>query len=118
MKGIMAKGSSKSEQGVPTFEYSLADIKHPVLFELSRPLDDLADTLLNDFAGQNLTMAQIYEPHHIGRRYIKRNYKDVLRELEAEGKIKADPPADRRRKRKGEVTFADNVKVEFPPRGA
>ena len=114
MKGIMAKESSKSEQGVPTFEYNPADIKYPVLFELSRPLDDLADMLLNDFAGQSLTMGQIYRRHHVGRRYIARNYKDVLRDLEAEGKIKADPPANRRRKH----TFADRVEIEFPAEGA
>lgn len=118
MKGIMAGESSKLEQGVPTFEYNPEDAMYPVLFELSRPLDDLADMLLNDFAGQNLTMRQIYERHHIGRRYIAKNYKDVLRKLEAEGKIQADPPAERRRKRKGEVTFADGVRVDFPPRGA
>ena len=118
MKGIMAGESSKLEQGVPTFEYNPADAMYPVLFELSRPLDDLADMLLNDFAGQNLTMRQIYERHHIGRRYIAKNYKDVLRKLEAEGKIQADPPAERRRKRKGEVTFADGVRVDFLPRGA
>lgn len=118
MKGIMAGESSKLEQGVPTFEYNPADAIYPVLFELSRPLDDLADMLLSDFAGQNLTMRQIYERHHIGRRYIAKNYKDVLRKSEAEGKIQADPPAERRRKREGEVTFADGVRVEFPPRGA
>lgn len=118
MKEIMAGESSKLEQGVPTFEYNPADAIYPVLFELSRPLDDLADMLLDDFAGHNLTMRQIYERHHIGRRYVAKNYKDVLRKLEAEGKIQADPPAERRRKRKGEVTFADGVRVDFPPRGA
>ncbi len=117
MKGIMAKESSKSEQGVPTFAYNPADAMCPVLFELSRPLDDLADMLLNDFAGQSLTMRHIYERHHVGRRYIAKNYKDALRKLEAEGKIRADPPAEQRRKRKGEVTFADGVRVEFLPRG-
>jgi len=118
MKGIMAGESSKLEQGVPTFEYNPADAIYPVLFELSRPLDDLADMLLSDFAGQNLTMRQTYERHHIGRRYIAKNYKEVLRKLEAEGKIQTCPPAERRRKREGEVTFADGVRVEFPPRGA
>jgi three-Cys-motif partner protein len=117
MKEIMAGESSKLEQGVPTFEYNPADAMYPVLFELSRPLDDLTDMLLNDFAGQNLTMRQIYERHHIGRRYIAKNYKDVLRKLEAEGKIQADPPAEHRPKRKGEVTFADGVRVDFPSRG-
>ena len=32
MKDIMAKESSKREQGVPSFEYSPADEKYPLLF--------------------------------------------------------------------------------------
>jgi len=31
----------------------------PLLFQLSRPLDDLADLLLEDFAGQRLRMYDI-----------------------------------------------------------
>jgi len=37
MKGVMARESSKQEQGVATFEYSPADKKYPLLFEMSRP---------------------------------------------------------------------------------
>jgi len=116
MKEIMARESSKLEQGVPTFEYSPADAKYPVLFELGKPLDDLADTLLAEFTGQRLTMLQVYQRHHVGKPYIKKNYKDALRKLEAEARIKCDPTAEHRQKRKGEVTFADKVWVHFPPR--
>lgn len=45
---------------------------------------------------------------------IKKNYKEVLRRLEAKGVIRADPPAEKRRRVKGEVTFADTVFVRFP----
>ena len=114
MKEIMAKESSRTEQGVPIFAYNPADRCYPLLFELSRPLDDLTEMLLTGFAGQTLAMQNIYEKHHVGRRYIKRNYKDALRKLEAEGQIITDPPADQRRKRKGQVTFADHVEVTFP----
>ena len=117
MKEIMAKESSKSEQGVPTFEYNPADAMYPVLFELSRPLDALANMLLDNFAGQRLTMKQVYSQHHVGKRYIAKNYKDALKQLEAAGKIQTDPSAEHRRKRKGEVTFADRVMVKFPPKG-
>jgi hypothetical protein len=41
--------------------------------------------------------------------YVKRNYKDVLLRLEAEGKIQAQPA----KRRKG--TFGDDVIVTFPP---
>jgi three-Cys-motif partner protein len=116
MKEIMAKESSVKEQGVPSFEYSPATARQPMLFGLSRPLDDLAEMLLSDFAGQSLSMEQIYEEHSVGKPYIARNYKDVLIQLEAEGKIKADPPANKRRKKAGRPTFANHVVVTFPPR--
>jgi len=116
MKGIMARESSTAEQGVPAFEYSPADTRQPLLFELSRPLDDLAELLLDEFAGQQLTMKEIYEKHNVGRPYISKNYKDVLKQLENNGVITAYPPAEERPKKKGEVTFADDVAVTFPPR--
>lgn len=114
MKDIMADKSSRANQGVPTFEYSPADERQPLLFELSRPLDDLEAMLLNDYAGRSLTMRQIYEEHSIDRPYLPKNYKDVLKKLEAQASITTDPPATQRKKIKGEVTFGDNVTVQFP----
>lgn len=112
----MAKESSDTQQGVPTFEYNPASLKYPLLFELSRPLDDLGDMLLHKFAGKNMAMIEIYNQHHVGRPYIKANYKSVLAKLENEGKIRANPPTDRRKKLKGKLTFADTVHVMFPAR--
>jgi len=116
MKDIMAKESSSTEQGVPLFEYNAATQNQPLLFELSRPLDDLENMLLNEFAGQTLTMKAIHNQHHVGKRYISKNYKEALRKLEQQGKIIVDPPTSKRRKKKEEVTFADHVKVTFPPK--
>ncbi len=112
MKGIMAKESTTADQGVPSFEYNPADKRMPMLFELSRPLDDLKTILLDEFAGRTLTMQQVFELHNLGRRFIKKNYKSVLSEMEAEGLVKADPAQTARRK----GTFADSVKVTFPPK--
>lgn len=116
MKDIMAKESSTLEQGVPSFEYNPATQAQPLLFELSRPLDDLTDMLLAEFAGQAMTMLDVYNRHHVGKRYINKNYKEALRQLEQQGKIMVDPPASQRPKRRGEITFADKVRVTFPPR--
>jgi three-Cys-motif partner protein len=116
MKEIMAKESSDTQQGVPTFEYNPASLKYPLLFELSRPLDDLGDMLLQQFTGRTMTMADVYNQHHVGRPYIKANYKSVLAKLESEGKIRANPSADRRKKVKGKLTFADSVIVNFSVR--
>jgi len=117
MKGIMARESSGQDQGVPSFEFSPASEKFPLLFELSRPLDDLEEMLSSEFAGKALTMRAIYEQHNVGRPFIEANYKKVLLGMEASGKITAVPPMDKRPKRSGEVTFAGHVLVKFPKGG-
>lgn len=111
MKGIMAKESSTHDEGVPSFEYSPADASTPLLFSLSRPLDHLADDLLETFAGRTLKMKTIYEEHHVDTPFIGRNYKDVLLKLEASGKITCEPSVRRKN------TFGDDVLVTFPKKG-
>ncbi|MCL5998527.1 MAG: three-Cys-motif partner protein TcmP [Chloroflexi bacterium] len=110
MKDIMANQSINASHGVASFEYSPATERQPLLFELSRPMDDLKESLLSDFAGQKLTMEQVYQKHNVGKPYIRRNYKEALKELEAKGRISASPSSDRRKK----GTFADDVLVTFP----
>ena len=117
MKGIMARESSEHHQGVASFEYSPASERFPILAGLSRPLDELGDRLLTDFAGETLTMNDIYLRHSVDTPFVSGNYKRALAALEAQMKIKAEPPASERPKRKGEVTFADGVRVTFPRRG-
>lgn len=112
MKEIMAKESSSSEQGVSCFEYNPATNYYPLLFELAQPLDELENMLLNDFAGCILRMEDIYNKHHVGRRYIKKNYKDALLKLEQQGRITANPSSPPRRRN----TFGDDVIVTFPPK--
>jgi hypothetical protein len=116
MKEIMAKESSEQTQGVPSFEYNPATLQQPLLFELTRPLDELESMLLDTFSGKSMTMKDIYNQHHVGKPYISKNYKTALSNLEAQNKIVADPPANKRPKKKGAVTFADSVKVTFPTR--
>lgn len=53
MKEIMAQESSEHTQGVASLEYSPASEKYPLLFELSRPLDDLEDMLLLSLEDKN-----------------------------------------------------------------
>ncbi len=118
MKDIMAGESSGMDQGVASFAYSAVSKKYPTLFELSRPLDDLEEMLLEEFAGQRLTMHEIYERHNVGRQYVKKNYKEALAKMEAVGTIEVQPTSGQRPKRKGKVTFADDVVVIFPRGGA
>lgn len=110
MKEIMARESSESTQGVASFEYNPAVLNQGLLFSLSRPLDELEGDLLIRLAGRRMTMKEVYESHHIGTRYIKRNYKTALMNLEMAGRIQATPPRQDRNKN----TFADHVRVSFP----
>jgi three-Cys-motif partner protein len=110
MKDIMAKSSSSTEQGVPTFTYSPADSKkQPLLFELNRPLDELRSMLLKAFSGQTIQMVDIYRKHSVGRRYIRKNYKDILTVLENDGAVTTMG-------RKSTRGFADDIVVKFPKR--
>jgi three-Cys-motif partner protein len=109
MKDIMAKQSSKADQQVPSFSYCHADRKYRLLFELTRPLDDLEQMLVDKFAGQTLTMKQIFDSHHIGRPYLLKNYKAALLAMENDGRIVTDPSKRRAN------TMAGHVRVTFLP---
>jgi three-Cys-motif partner protein len=110
MKEIMAKYSSEEHQGVASFGYCPTSDSDNLLFEFNRPLDDLQDMLLEQFAGQTLSTVQIYDLHNVGRPYTMKNYKAILLEMEKKQLIQADPPSTKRKK----DTFGDNVKVTFP----
>ena len=113
MKQIMSRESTSDTQGVPSFEYNPVDFlpREALLFQLSRPLDDLKENLLITFRGQELTMLEIYEKHNVDTPYIKKNYKDVLRQLYDEGSIKAISQNGKLPRNK---TFGDKIKVTFP----
>ena len=108
MKGIMAKASSTEHQGVPSFSFSpAASRRQGFLFEFNRPLDDLEQMLLSEYAGQARTTREIYEEHSVDRPYILKNYKDVLAQMEKDIKIRTEG-------RKSNRGFADYIKVFFP----
>lgn len=109
MKEIMAGESSLEEEGVATFVYSDADESMPLLFALNQPLTDLRGMLLDAFAGQTLSVLDIYEGHSVGRRYIKRNYKEVLAQMEDDGLVTVHSSKARKKN-----TFADHLIIEFP----
>jgi hypothetical protein len=114
MKKIMAKESSKTEQGVASFEYNPADERYPTLFELNRPLEELEGMLLSAYAGRTVTFVELYEKHSVGRPYIDSNYKVVLKHMEKEGKLTAAKPGGAKR-RPG--TFANDVIITFAEGG-
>lgn len=119
MKEIMWKASSSSDDGVANYSY-VPDVYLPTepmyfdLFEDAKPLDQLGDELLLRYAGNALTVGQIYDMHNPGSPYVLSNYKVALRRLEQQGRIKARPPAEVRPMRKGVITLANDTVITFP----
>lgn len=110
MKGIMAGESSTDDEGVPSFIYSPADASMPLLFSLAQPLSQLKESLLAEFAGQELNLRQIYESHSVDTPYVEKNYRQVLTRLETEGAISVRSTKGMRRA----GTFPDHVLISFP----
>lgn len=113
MKDIMARESTSSIQDVPSFEYNPADFlpQQTLLFQLDRPLENLRQDLLDKFKGQRITMIKLYETHSVDTPFIKKNYKDVLRQLFDDGIISAVSPVGKPPRR---GSFGDNLIVTFP----
>jgi three-Cys-motif partner protein len=109
MREIMAAASSSQTQGVPTFTYDPRDRVTRRLFDVNEPLTELKRSLLSELAGRSLTVGAAYEEHSVGRNYIKRNFKDALRELLADGMIQVDRPPTLK-------TFADTIRVTLARR--
>lgn len=115
MKDIMWKASSEHSDGVANFAYIPVENEQlELLFEYARPLDQLGEVLLTTFSRNTLTLQDIFDIHHKGTKFVKPNYKEALRRLEAQGRINVMPPADQRRRYKGELTFPDKTVVSFP----
>jgi three-Cys-motif partner protein len=112
MKGIMARESSATQEGVPSFEYNLADRRFPMLFDLARPLSDLEEMLPTEFSAKTLTFKQLYERHSVGKRYVESNYRQVLSRLEDECKLVAVKLGGKRRKHE----FSKDVSITFARR--
>ena len=104
MKEIMGAKSSVSPQGVPSFEYNPAATGQ---FQFSKPLDDLKNTLLDECAGQSLAVEELFQTHHVGQTYLRKNYKAALLSLQEDGRIIVHGQG-----RKG--TMANHVTITFP----
>ena len=105
MKEIMAAHCSHFDQGVPSYEYAPSMETAGKLFE--DELDRLEDALVVEFAGQTLSMIDVYHKHNLDKPYIKKNYKDGLANLLGARRITTD-----RAPRTG--TFGDGILVTFP----
>jgi len=115
MRSIMSMENYDHSQGTSLLEYSPAAAIQPALISDEDYWNSiLKEQLLTYFNGRRLQVEAICEQYGAVRAYSAKSYKRALRELEAEGKISAVPPAEKRPSRLGVVTFADDVWVTFP----
>ncbi len=110
MKGIMARESQDMGTAVSSFAFNPADPGQQMLFDMTRPLEDLGDMLLATYADRTVTLDELYREHSVGKPYTKPNYRAVLLGLESEGKIAASPSQQERRA----GTFAGKTRIRFP----
>ena len=117
MKQIMAGESSSKDHGVASFQFNpLDNRKEPqqrMLFELSNPVDELAASLMEEYAGRKITVGEIYRKHHVGKPFILRNYQDAIKKLDADGRVQTNPPVQQRR-RANKITLSETVEITFP----
>jgi hypothetical protein len=111
MKSVMAKRGAVDEDGVPLFEYMPKSAGKQLALERDRPIEALPEDLLSRFAGQTLTMKEVYDLHNVETPFIERNYKTVLMEMEKKDQIQCEPDRESRKAN----TLADHVKITFPP---
>ena len=109
MKEIMAKESSSEDEGVPSFTYCPADASMPLLFSLVQPIEHLKESLQQRFAGQELTLQEIYEAHSVDTPYVRKNYREVIKQLETDSIVSARSITGRRRA----FTYPDHVRIKF-----
>ncbi|MPN03124.1 hypothetical protein SDC9_150347 [bioreactor metagenome] len=107
MKSIMADESSDCDEGIGSFEYNPASSmpKQSLLFQLSRPFEDLKGIILDDYRGRTILMKELYQEHSIDKPFTRKNYKDALLQLEKEGKIVTS--------KHKKNTFSEKVKITF-----
>ena len=122
MKEIMYKESQDKTQGIAKFGYvrQVSAEKTPLLYLMNTPRSDFGRQLCADYAGRSLSrkaLREDYDKFHPRNLFVERNWRDVLSELETEGKITCVPPRNERKVQKGEVTFGENTVVTFPQKG-
>lgn len=111
MKEIMYKSSEKDLDGVGKYEFIPSSDKCSIQLSLldmfNSSLEELKNRLVVDYRGRTVSVSKLYETDSVNNRYIKKHYKDVLKQLEKEKKIYCKPAI-----RKAN-TMADTVVVTF-----
>jgi hypothetical protein len=114
MKRLMTKASSEIIDGVGSGDFDPRD-KDASLF-LFPGLELVRQRVLSAFAGRTVTFEEIFDEEMASTTYTDSNYRDALLELEAEGRVTMEPPAEKRPLQAGGLkrTLSAKTRIEFP----
>jgi three-Cys-motif partner protein len=115
MKRIMAKASSDEVEGVASFDFDPRDKdSEPSNLSFFDGLYEVKERLLRTFK-ENSTFGEIIDSEEPITQYTDTNYRDALLELESDGSVEMDPPAERRRFQPGGLkrTLPRGTKIKF-----
>jgi len=96
MKDIMDKASSYSESDVPSYVYTPKP-PDPRLFDAFLVEDLKRDVRALLTSEGPLSVRDIFEKHSVGKRYVLRNYKTALKQMEVSGQVVVETGARKRR---------------------
>jgi len=114
MKRLMNQASSEIIDGVGSWDFDPKDEGKSL--PLFSGLDEVRQRVVAVFAGRVLTFEQALAEEAPSTRFTDSNYRDALLELEEEGRILADPPAEKRPLQAGghKRTLSGKVRITFP----
>ena len=116
MKNIMYANSAKDSDGVATF--SLQDSRNfgdrfDQLSMFNRPFQSLYDSIVQQYQGRTVKVSTLCNQadNDIHSHFVSKNVKDVLRQLETEGRIAVF--GRKRKSQKGLLTMPNEATVQF-----
>lgn len=117
MKQIMYSNSAKDSDGVSTFSFEDsrnfgAGFEQLTIFD--RPIQSLRDDILRKYTGRTVSVGSICNDVDcdFSSHFVSKNVKDVLKELEMEGKISVTT-GRKQKYRNGKLNMPDGAVIQF-----
>lgn len=114
MKDIMYKIGEKDFNGIGQFEFIPSCDKQfgnqlSIIDLFSTPFQEFKEALYKRYYGKTISMKYLYEYDSPNTRFVSKQYKKALIELELEGRISCNKPYTQRRK----DTLSDSTIIKF-----
>lgn len=114
MKDIMYNIGEKDFNGIGQFEFipscdKQLDTQLSIIDLFATPFQEFKENLCKKYSGKTISMKRLFECDSPNTRFVSKQYKKALIELELEGRISCDKPYNQRRKN----TLSDSTTLKF-----